>query len=72
LTDESTAAVLRLAHELCSHDQLRWLAYELVCHHAAFDTLRRREIEELGRGFDSWWTVVDGAGRYHAGLLRAE
>jgi 3-methyladenine DNA glycosylase AlkD len=36
----------------------RWVAYELVRgHKGAFERLAEAELEELGKGIDSWWAV---------------
>lgn len=52
--------VLRLARRLldgADHDR-RFIAYELIqFHKAALESLREEELEELGRGIDSWGAV---------------
>ena len=50
--------VLDLAWALLAADGPRWVAYELIAGHpAAFSRLGEAEVEALGRGIDSWWTV---------------
>jgi 3-methyladenine DNA glycosylase AlkD len=50
--------VLGLARELLTHDSYRWVAYELIrTHEGAFASLDAAELEALGRGMDSWWSV---------------
>jgi 3-methyladenine DNA glycosylase AlkD len=50
--------VLRLARRLLETDAYRWIAYELIRdHRPAFKSLRQTDLEELGRGINSWWTV---------------
>ena len=50
--------VLALARELIQSYQHRWIAYELIrAHQAAFHSLGEAELEELGQGINSWWTV---------------
>lgn len=50
--------VLAIARELLGRYAWRSVAYEMILHHA--DALRRigePELEEFGRGIDSWWSV---------------
>ncbi len=50
--------VLAVARELLAHSDLRWMAYELIAaHRAAFQCLGDAEMQALGQGIDSWWTV---------------
>ncbi len=50
--------IFRLAMNLCKVDGFRWIAYELIRgHRAAFESLGLAELEELGQGINSWWTV---------------
>lgn len=50
--------VLRLARMLLQTDTYRWMAYELIREHRpAFESLRETDVEDLGRGINSWWTV---------------
>jgi 3-methyladenine DNA glycosylase AlkD len=57
--------VLALAHDLV-HRQ-RWVAYELLYHHAgALALLDREHVERLGRGIDGWG-ATDAFGRYVSG-----
>ncbi len=51
-------AILALARELLQGYDHRWIAYELIgSHPGAFQRLGQADLEELGRGIDSWWTV---------------
>lgn len=50
--------VLDFARQLVFTYGHRWQAYELVAgHKAAFNSLGRQELEELGQGINSWWAV---------------
>jgi 3-methyladenine DNA glycosylase AlkD len=50
--------ILALARELLQAYDHRWIAYELIeSHPEAFQRLGQADLEELGRGIDSWWTV---------------
>lgn len=50
--------VIRVARELLGYDGYRWVAYELIRYHpGSFARISEAEIEELGQGMDSWWTV---------------
>src|SRR5512140_1991918 len=50
--------ILQLAMSLCKIEAYRWIAYELVRgHRAAFERLGPKELEQLGQGINSWWTV---------------
>jgi len=50
--------ILALARELLANYGERWIAYELLHDHkAAFQSLGEAELEEFGRGINSWWTV---------------
>ncbi len=54
----SSRYVLDLARDLLEHFGHRWVAYELIyAHKAAFQNLGETELEQLGKGIDSWWTV---------------
>jgi 3-methyladenine DNA glycosylase AlkD len=58
IRDVPAELVIGLATNLCKVDEYRWLAYELVREHrAAFSQLGPGELESLGRGINSWWTV---------------
>ena len=60
LTNASARQVLDLALGLLEHGafEYRFAAYELVCHHRpALQSLRARELEQLGRGLDGWAAV---------------
>jgi 3-methyladenine DNA glycosylase AlkD len=58
LRPASAELVLGLARELCMGDAYRWFAYELIQNHpAGFNGVDARELECLGRGLNSWWTV---------------
>jgi 3-methyladenine DNA glycosylase AlkD len=50
--------MLQLASRLLEMDDYRWVAYELIQgHRAAFERLGAAELEGLGQGINSWWTV---------------
>ena len=50
--------ILQLARSLCKIEAYRWIAYELILgHRAAFERLGPTELEELGQGINSWWTM---------------
>jgi len=50
--------MLQLASTLLETDEYRWVAYELIQgHRAAFQSLGGAELELLGQGINSWWTV---------------
>jgi 3-methyladenine DNA glycosylase AlkD len=50
--------ILQLATILCKIEGYQWIAYELIQGHpAAFASLGNKELEELGQGINSWWTV---------------
>jgi len=50
--------VLQIARELRQTGRYRWFGYELVkAHPAAFKRLGAAQLEDLGQGIDSWWTV---------------
>jgi 3-methyladenine DNA glycosylase AlkD len=58
LRQADKAFVLELARELVTNYGYRGLPYELVRYHkAAFQSLGAAELEELGQGIDSWWSV---------------
>ena len=67
LKQASPAFMLNLARELIAEYEQRWVAYELIRYHKeAFQALGETELEALGQGIDSWWTV-DAFGRTLAG-----
>ena len=50
--------ILDVARTLLTYDDSRWLAYELIAsHNTAFKRIGQPELEELGQGINSWWTV---------------
>jgi 3-methyladenine DNA glycosylase AlkD len=58
LETASPEFVLALAREWLAHYTHRWVAYELVRYHkGAFASLDAADLEELGQGIDSWWSV---------------
>ena len=58
IKDWQPGSVLALARTLVEDYGYRWVAYELIQgHRRAFRCLGEAELEELGRGIDSWWTV---------------
>jgi 3-methyladenine DNA glycosylase AlkD len=67
LQEASPEFVLRLGRELLETYAHRWVAYELIhSHKGAFQRIGAAELEELGRGIDSWWSV-DAFARILAG-----
>ena len=58
IESESPDDVLAMARAILASGRRRWIAYELIAHHApAFESLDRETVEELGRGIDSWHAV---------------
>jgi 3-methyladenine DNA glycosylase AlkD len=58
LKDADPGFVFDLACELVAGYGYRGPAYELIAvHAAAFRSLGEAELEDLGRGIDSWWAV---------------
>jgi 3-methyladenine DNA glycosylase AlkD len=58
LRGEDGRLVLEVAKELRRQYGYRSVPYELIlAHQGAFKLLGERELEELGRGLDSWWSV---------------
>jgi 3-methyladenine DNA glycosylase AlkD len=58
LREASPAFVLDVARELFSGHGQRWLACELIQNHkAAFQRIGEAELEEFGRGINSWGSV---------------
>lgn len=58
LQGASARIMYELAAELCKVEGNRWIAYELIQGHpAAFQILGPKELEDLGQGINSWWTV---------------
>jgi 3-methyladenine DNA glycosylase AlkD len=50
--------IMSLGRELFGTYGYRWQAYELIRgHKGAFRRIGPAELEEFGRGIDSWWTV---------------
>jgi 3-methyladenine DNA glycosylase AlkD len=50
--------VLDFAEALLFNHGHRWQAYEIIAgHKGAFRSLDAAELEELGQGINSWWTV---------------
>ena len=50
--------VLAVARELFQNCGHRWIACELIAgHKAAFRSIGEADLEEFGRGINSWWTV---------------
>lgn len=50
--------IIELARVLMNKYKYRWAAYELIqSHKPAFQCIRKKELEEFGRGINSWWTV---------------
>jgi 3-methyladenine DNA glycosylase AlkD len=58
LREAAPGFVLDVARVLLREYGHRGSAYELIRHHgAAFQSLGAAELEELGQGIDSWWSV---------------
>lgn len=58
LNQASPEFILNLAKVLLKNYGYRGLPYELVRNHrAAFQCIREAELEELGQGINSWWSV---------------
>jgi 3-methyladenine DNA glycosylase AlkD len=67
LKQASPEFIFDLARELQNTYGQHWIGYELIWgHKAAFQRLGEAELEELGQGIDSWWSV-DAFGRTLAG-----
>ena len=50
--------ILDVARILLKNHGYRWFAYELIENHrAAFQRIGEAEVEELGQGINSWWSV---------------
>lgn len=62
LRHASAEFVLQLAGRLTQTDSHRWIAFELIrAHPQTFRCIGERELEELGRGINSWWRVDEFA-----------
>jgi 3-methyladenine DNA glycosylase AlkD len=58
LRQEDGHLVLEVARQLRRRHGYRSVAYELIlAHRDAFNLLHEQELEELGGGLDSWWSV---------------
>jgi 3-methyladenine DNA glycosylase AlkD len=58
LEEADSAYILDLAHELISNYAYHAPAYELVCDHKeTYRSLGKVEVEALGQGMNSWWSV---------------
>jgi len=58
LKNADPGLILDLARELLNRYGYRSLPYELIrCHRGAFCCLGEAELEEFGRGINSWWSV---------------
>jgi len=58
LKPTSPEFLLDVAQELLETYAQRWLAYELIQdHRAAFQRIGEAELEQFGRGINSWWSV---------------
>ena len=58
LKQEKPEVVMALAKELIETYGYRWIAYELIRNHpATFCGIGADELEALGQGINSWWTV---------------
>lgn len=67
LKQANSEFVLKLAREVLENYGHRWVAYELIQDHkAAFQSIGEAELEEFGRGINSW-SSVDSFARTLAG-----
>jgi 3-methyladenine DNA glycosylase AlkD len=58
LAKASPGVIICLAQRLLTQIDLRFVAYELISHHpAALKSVGAKELEQLGRGIDSWGAV---------------
>jgi 3-methyladenine DNA glycosylase AlkD len=58
LKEADAKLVLDLARELVHNHRYRGVPYELIEHHkTAYRGLGEAELEDLGQGIDSWWSV---------------
>jgi len=58
LKQASPQLVLDLARKLLRAYSYGWLAYELIANHPeALEHIGEAEVEELGQGINSWWSV---------------
>jgi 3-methyladenine DNA glycosylase AlkD len=58
LENESAQFIHGVARELLKKPDHCWIAYELIRNHrAAFQSLAEANLERLGRGINSWWSV---------------
>jgi 3-methyladenine DNA glycosylase AlkD len=58
LKTASPEFVLDVSRELLTHYGYREVSYELIgCHKEAFRSLGQADLEELGTGINSWWSV---------------
>ncbi len=58
IRSESAEYVLGFARQLLITYSHRWQAYELIeAHKAAFQSLGEADLEALGQGINSWWSV---------------
>jgi 3-methyladenine DNA glycosylase AlkD len=58
IKSSSPEYVVKFARQLCFEHGQRWVAYEIIAgHNAAFRSLGPAEVEHLGQGINSWWTV---------------
>lgn len=58
LKDAEPDFLISLSKSLIKEHGHRFVAYELLANHfAAFSRLKQLEVEELGQGINSWWSV---------------
>jgi len=58
LVEANASFVLAISRELLDRYGWRSVAYELILHHrGALQRIGEPELEEFGRGIDSWWSV---------------
>jgi 3-methyladenine DNA glycosylase AlkD len=58
LKQASPEFVLDVASKLLKDNSYRWIAYELIANHReALRHIGEADLEELGQGINSWWSV---------------
>ncbi len=58
LRQADASLVLEVARAIIERGEHRWVAYELIHEHpGAMRRIGKYELEEFGRGIDSWWSV---------------
>jgi 3-methyladenine DNA glycosylase AlkD len=58
LRNTDASLMLEIARVILTSGEHRWVAYELIHEHPeAMKRIGESELEELGRGINSWWSV---------------